>query len=141
MREEFGLLTDAELSRWSGEPAFYSSRAWAELVQWVAAHPPARPPLRPWPSLLARLVPTRPAGRAGRAGLTDRRCLSGPFIHLNRPTGIQPSLTVRVHVLNCILEGAFRAIHRSLESAEPPPVPTWAYHNFLCSHSLRATFH
>jgi hypothetical protein len=40
MREEFGLLTDAELRRgWPGEPAFYSSRAWAALVQWVAAHP------------------------------------------------------------------------------------------------------
>jgi hypothetical protein len=39
LREEFGLLTDAELGRWSGEPAFYASRAWAGLVQWVAAHP------------------------------------------------------------------------------------------------------
>ncbi|MBV8092598.1 MAG: hypothetical protein JO110_05085 [Acetobacteraceae bacterium] len=39
LREEFGLLTDAELERWSGEPTFYSSRAWAGLVQWAAAHP------------------------------------------------------------------------------------------------------
>ena len=39
LREAFGLLTDAELERWSGEPAFYSSRAWAGLVPWVAAHP------------------------------------------------------------------------------------------------------
>jgi hypothetical protein len=40
LREEFGLLTDAELRRgWTGEPAFYASRAWAALVQWVIVHP------------------------------------------------------------------------------------------------------
>jgi hypothetical protein len=37
MREEFGLLTDAEPGRL--DEAFYASRAWAALVQWVAAHP------------------------------------------------------------------------------------------------------
>ena len=37
LREAFGLLTDAELGR--PDEAFYSSRAWAALVQWVTAHP------------------------------------------------------------------------------------------------------
>ena len=39
LREEFGLLTNAELDRGSGEPAFYASRALAGLVRWAAAHP------------------------------------------------------------------------------------------------------
>jgi hypothetical protein len=37
LREEFGLLTDAEPGR--PDEAFYSSRAWAALVQWVIVHP------------------------------------------------------------------------------------------------------
>ena len=37
LREEFGLLTDAEPGR--PDEAFYASRAWAALVQWAAAHP------------------------------------------------------------------------------------------------------
>jgi hypothetical protein len=37
LREEFGLLTDAEPGR--PDKAFYASRAWAGLVQWAAAHP------------------------------------------------------------------------------------------------------
>jgi hypothetical protein len=37
LREEFGLLTDAEPGR--PDEAFYASRAWAALVKWVAAHP------------------------------------------------------------------------------------------------------
>ena len=37
LREEFGLLTDAEPGR--PDEAFYSSRAWAALVQWAVAHP------------------------------------------------------------------------------------------------------
>ena len=37
MREEFGLLTDAQPGRL--DEAFYASRAWAALVQWAAAHP------------------------------------------------------------------------------------------------------
>ena len=37
LREEFGLLIDAEPGR--PDEAFYSSRAWVALVQWAAAHP------------------------------------------------------------------------------------------------------
>ena len=37
LREAFGLLTDAEPGR--PDEAFYSSRAWAALVQWAAVHP------------------------------------------------------------------------------------------------------
>ena len=37
LREEFGLLTGAEPGR--PDEAFYSSRAWAGLVQWVIVHP------------------------------------------------------------------------------------------------------
>ena len=37
LREEFGLLTDAEPGR--PDEAFYASRAWAALVRWAAAHP------------------------------------------------------------------------------------------------------
>ena len=37
LRQEFGLLTDAEPGR--PDEAFYASRAWAALVQWVIVHP------------------------------------------------------------------------------------------------------
>jgi len=37
LREEFGLLTDAEPGRL--DEAFYASRVWAALVRWAAAHP------------------------------------------------------------------------------------------------------
>jgi hypothetical protein len=36
---------------------------------------------------------------------------------------VQPFLTVRVHVLNSTPKEAFRAIHRSLKSAETPAGP------------------
>ena len=37
LRQEFGLLTDAEPGR--PDEAFYASRAWAASVQWVIVHP------------------------------------------------------------------------------------------------------
>ena len=37
LREEFGLLTEAEPGQL--DEAFYASRAWAALVRWAAAHP------------------------------------------------------------------------------------------------------
>jgi hypothetical protein len=84
LREGFGLLTDAELRKWSGEPAFYASRAWAGLVQWVRrtpGSPAGTPRAKPtWPA--GTNAPGRPPGRGPPrpvgAFRTFTACLSRP---------------------------------------------------------------